>query len=342
MIKFATVGAGWIVDSFLKGAKENAPDFVHDAVYSFSDEEGQAFGAKHGITRIFNDLDKLGESDIDAVYIANPNAFHYPTAKVLLEHGKNVICEKTSVITSAQLANLYKIADEHNVIFMEAMKGLYLPEIDQLTESFKKLGEIHMAKFDFCRYSSKMPALKAGEFPNIFNPRMGAGGLMDMGIYLVYPALYWFGVPNRIQADISLMSTGADACGTVLFNCDPLQKDGSFKNIQVTISYGKTSTSKADNLIMGDLGVLHIDTMECFDNSYIEYVDGTREVITKRDTSFSNMGGEALQFYKYITDREGTAKRYAESRKLTTEVIATMEQIRDIAGIEFPEEIKAL
>ena len=339
MIKFATVGAGWIVDSFLKGAKENAPDFVHSAVYSFSDAEGQAFGAKHGITRIYNDLDALGESDIDAVYIANPNAFHYPTAKTLLEHGKNVICEKTSVITSEQLKKLYEIADEKGVIFMEAMKGLYLPEIHQLTEAFSKLGEIHMAKFDFCRYSSKMPALKAGEFPNIFNPAMAAGGLMDMGIYLVYPALYWFGVPNKILADVSMMSTGADACGTVLFNCAPREENGAFKNIQVTISYGKTSTSKHDNLIMGDLGVLHVDTMECFDNSYIEYVDGTKEVITKRDTSFSNMGGEALQFYKFITDKEGAKERYEQSKKLTTEVIATMEKIREQAGIVFPEHV---
>ena len=257
----------------------------------------------------------------------------------MLEHGKNVICEKTSVITSAQLKKLYEIADEKGVIFMEAMKGLYLPEIHQLTEAFSKLGEIHMAKFDFCRYSSKMPALKAGEFPNIFNPAMAAGGLMDMGIYLVYPALYWFGVPNKIQADVSMMSTGADACGTVLFNCAPREENGAFKNIQVTISYGKTSTSKHDNLIMGDLGVLHIDTMECFDNSYIEYVDGTREVITKRDTSFSNMGGEALQFYKFITDKEGTKERYEQSKKLTTEVIATMEKIREQAGIVFPEHV---
>ena len=80
MIKFATVGAGWIVDSFLKGAKENAPDFVHSAVYSFSEAEGKAFGAKHGITDLYFDLDDLGNSDIDAVYIANPNAFHYSTA----------------------------------------------------------------------------------------------------------------------------------------------------------------------------------------------------------------------------------------------------------------------
>lgn len=342
MIKFCTVGAGWIVDSFIKGAKENAPDFVHSAVYSFSDAEGQAFGAKHGITEIYNDLDELGKSDIDAVYIANPNAFHYPTAKKLLEYGKHVICEKTSVITPAQLKKLYEIADKNNVIFMEAMKGLYLPEIQQLNEAMKKLGEIHMAKFDFCRYSSKMPALKAGEFPNIFNPAMGAGGLMDMGIYLVYPALYWFGVPNKISAQASMMSTGADACGTVMFDCDPLEKNGVFQNVHVTLSYGKTSTSHADNVIMGDLGVLHIDTMECFDNSYIEYVDGTKEPVTKRDTNFSNMGGEALQFYKFITDREGTKERYEQSKVLTTNVIKTMEAIRNQAGIYFPAHVYAL
>ena len=82
--------------------------------------------------------------------------------------------------------------------------------------------------------------------------------------------------------------------------------------------------------------------MECFDNAYIEYVDGTKEVVTKRDTSFSNMGGEALQFYKFITDKEGTKERYEQSKKLTTEVIATMEKIREQAGIVFPEKVYSL
>ena len=72
-----------------------------------------------------------------------------------------------------------------------------------------------MVKLDFCRYSSKYPEYRAGGTPNIFNPRMAAGGLMDMGIYLVYPAIYWFGVPSKIAADASILRTGADACGTV-------------------------------------------------------------------------------------------------------------------------------
>ncbi len=68
-------------------------------------------------------------------------------------------------------------------------------------------------------------------------------------------------------------------------------------------------------------------------------MDGTTEVITKRDTSFSPMGGEALQFYKYITDREGTKARYLESKKLTTEVIANGGELGSRAGIYFPEKL---
>ncbi len=70
------------------------------------------------------DLDKLAESkEVDAVYIANPNAFHCCHSKRLLGGGKHVICEKTSVVTSEQLKS--SMRPRCIVIFMEAMKGLY-------------------------------------------------------------------------------------------------------------------------------------------------------------------------------------------------------------------------
>ena len=102
MVRVCTVGAGWVVDSFLEGMKQAAPDMVHSAVYSFSEAEAKMFSEKHGITTIFTDLEKLAKSDeVDAVYIANPNALHYQTAKILLENGKHVLCEKTCVVTSS-------------------------------------------------------------------------------------------------------------------------------------------------------------------------------------------------------------------------------------------------
>lgn len=330
MVRVCTVGAGWVVDSFLEGMKQAAPDMVHSAVYSFSEAEAKMFSEKHGITTVFTDLEKLAKSDeVDAVYIANPNALHYQTAKILLENGKHVLCEKTCVVTSEQLKILYEIADKNNVIFMEAMKGIYMPEIQVINEAMKKLGDIHMVKLDFCRYSSKYPEYREGGTPNIFNPKMAAGGLMDMGIYLVYPAIYWFGVPSKIAADAAILRTGADACGTVLFH--------SAGNVHITMSYGKASTSHHENLIMGDLGVIHMDSVERFDNCYIEYFDGKKEHLITRDLSVNPWGPETKQFYDFITD-PSTAERYAQSKVLTTQVIAAVEEIRDQADIKFPEE----
>lgn len=69
MVKLATVGTGWIVDMFLEAVKQADPEFVHTAVYSFREEEGQAFAKKHGVEHVYTDLDELGKSDVDVIYI---------------------------------------------------------------------------------------------------------------------------------------------------------------------------------------------------------------------------------------------------------------------------------
>ena len=43
MVKFATVGAGWIVDNFIEAARAWMPDLAHEAVYSFRKEEAESF-----------------------------------------------------------------------------------------------------------------------------------------------------------------------------------------------------------------------------------------------------------------------------------------------------------
>lgn len=45
---------------------------------------------------------------------------------------------------------------------MEAMKGIYMPEMQVINEAMKKIGDIHMVKLDFCRYSSKYPEYREG------------------------------------------------------------------------------------------------------------------------------------------------------------------------------------
>lgn len=329
MVKFATVGAGWIVDNFIEAARAWMPDLAHEAVYSFRKEEAESFAAKHQVKKIYTDLDELGRSDVDFVYIANPNALHYPTSKKLLEYGKHVLCEKTSVVTSEQLERLYQIADENHVVFLEAMKTLYMPQMQKICDAIKKLGNIHMAKFDFCRFSSKYPAFLQGEKPNIFNPALAAGGLMDMGIYSVYPAIYLFGVPQKIDAQAAFMSTGADLAGTALFD---------YKDCHINICWSKGSTSGHDTTIHGSEGVLHIENMEHIGNVYILYSDGRREDIVCWDDSELAMKYEAKKMLDLITDFDSGKEFYQSFRECTRKVIAVMEQIREKAGICFPEE----
>mgnify|MGYP005787768239 FL=1 len=128
MLRFGTIGSGWIVDEYIHGAKDSGL-WELTAVYSRSEERAQAFAEKHGAKSCFTDLEKMAASkEIDAVYIASPNALHYSQSKLFLEHGKHVICEKPLCAQADQVRELQEIARENHVIFLEAIMYLHQPQ----------------------------------------------------------------------------------------------------------------------------------------------------------------------------------------------------------------------
>lgn len=99
MIRFATIGTNWITEAFIRAAKQ-VPSFHLQAVYSRQQETANAFAEKTGATETFTNLHELAASkNVDAVYIASPNAFHAEQAITLMNHGKHVICENRSLLT---------------------------------------------------------------------------------------------------------------------------------------------------------------------------------------------------------------------------------------------------
>ena len=94
MRRFATKGSGWITDEYIHGAKDSGL-WELTAVYSRDRARGEAYAQKHGAKLVFTDVEELARcKEVDAVYIASPNAAHYEQCRVLLEAGKHVICEK--------------------------------------------------------------------------------------------------------------------------------------------------------------------------------------------------------------------------------------------------------
>ena len=127
MLRFGIIGTSWITESYIDGALDSGL-WELTAVYSRTEEKGRAFGTKYGVNTVFTDLTAMVQSDlIDAVYIASPNALHMEHARICLENGKHVICEKPLSAHAETVLELQKLADERGLIFLEAIMFMHLP-----------------------------------------------------------------------------------------------------------------------------------------------------------------------------------------------------------------------
>jgi predicted dehydrogenase len=139
MIRFATIGSGVIVDSFLRGASHD-PRFVFQAVYSRTPERAADFAALYGVGATFTSLQALAACPyVDAVYIASPNAFHAPQAIMMMEHGKHVLCEKPLAYSLAEGKAMVRAARANRVVLMEAMKNTLMPNFTQVRNALPGL-----------------------------------------------------------------------------------------------------------------------------------------------------------------------------------------------------------
>ena len=126
MIKYGVIGSGWIAESFVQGA-QTVEGMQFAAMYSRTYEKGKEFAEKFGCEKIYTDLNEFAESDIDAVYIASPNLFHYEQSKLMLEKGKHVLCEKPITITPDEFSELFSLAKEKKLVYTEAIMMMHFP-----------------------------------------------------------------------------------------------------------------------------------------------------------------------------------------------------------------------
>lgn len=318
MIKYSVIGTSWITDSFIDGAGLYA-QLVFDGVYSRSYENGLEFARKNGAARAFASFEELLACDTDLVYVASPNSCHFEQCRRLLENGKHIICEKPITVTAAEFRELCEIADKNGVIYFEAIMYMHTPARAVLKEAVKKLGIIRSATVDFSQLSSKYASLKSGELPNIFNPKMKTGALNDLGIYCVYPVVDLFGMPNKITSSQNFLSTGADACGSSVFEYD---------DKLVTLTYSKVGQSRGVSQIIGDCGTVTVDSISKTDGIYFYDNHGEKTLLVPETAKKQLMGNEAKSAVEFITDLKNNSAFYKECRKMSENVLECMEKMR--------------
>lgn len=327
MINYATIGSGWIAESFISGCMLHPDKFKLAAVYSRTEQKGTEFGAKFGCGKVYTNLEALAKDpSIDAVYIASPNAFHFIQSKIMLENGKHVICEKPITVTPEELTSLQNLARIKGLVYMEALMAQHLPCRELLVETVKSLGRISHVRFDFSQRSSKYDGYLRGEHQNIFDPKMATGALMDLGVYCVYPLIDLFGKPDSIYAYCNKLSTDIDGEGGAIFH---------YGDFTAELTYSKTGQSHIGSEIIGDNGTLIIPSISKQTDMVVKYTNGTEKKLTDDIEKHVLMSYEAVDFYNYITDPVKHSADYKRITKLSLDVCNTMFLMRKQANIVF-------
>ncbi len=138
---------------------------------------------------------------IDLVVITSPNETHFDYAQKALLAGKDVVLEKPFTITSSDATKLVELAHQNNRVLSVFHNRRYVADFLTIKKLLKEklLGEIVEFEAHYDRYR---PEQKPNAWREENKP--GSGILYDLGSHLIDQALYLFGMPQTITADVRM------------------------------------------------------------------------------------------------------------------------------------------
>jgi predicted dehydrogenase len=187
------------------------PDAELAATGSRSLERATGFAAEFG-GRAHGSYEALvADPEVDVVYVASPHALHEEHARLALEAGKPVLCEKPMTIDAAATAALFDLAADRGLFLMEAMWTACHPTIRKLLALLGD-GEHGTARQVHADLGFVVPGAfgDGDQSDRLLDPALGAGALLDMGIYPLTLAHLVLGEPERLTAAGHLSPTGID------------------------------------------------------------------------------------------------------------------------------------
>lgn len=156
---------------------------------------------------IYRSLEEiLQDNRIELVIVNTPTGTHYEYTKRVLEAGKHVVVEKAFTTTVAEAVALHNLASERGLMLSVFQNRRWDSDFQTVEQVVRNgwLGEILEASFHFDRYKVELSpkAHKETGLP-------GTGLLSDLGPHIIDQALYLFGMPQSLFADIRILREGS-------------------------------------------------------------------------------------------------------------------------------------
>jgi scyllo-inositol 2-dehydrogenase (NADP+) len=182
------------------------PDFELQCILQ---RNGNSAKEKYPTVQVVRNLDEmLAEKRLELIVITTPNDSHFDYTWRALEAGKHVVVEKPFTIHSDEAMKLIEHAKKKNLVLSVFHNRRYVSDFLTIRKLLaeKMLGEIveFEAHYDRYRPEQRPDAWREENEP-------GSGILYDLGAHLIDQALYLFGLPEYITADIRLQRPHARA-----------------------------------------------------------------------------------------------------------------------------------
>lgn len=204
---WAVIGPGNIARDFAKDLEWVKPSQRITAVVGHRQDSIDDFAKEFNVDNRYLEFSRfLEETSANAVYIATPHPQHFEQAHQCIQKGLAVLCEKPMTINAAQSKQLIEASAQYDSFLMEGMWIRFLPSIRQVISFVSEglIGDIITIKASMGYKAPKEPDSR------YFDPALGGGSLLDLGIYPVFLACLLLGRPTSIKARGILSDKGID------------------------------------------------------------------------------------------------------------------------------------
>ncbi len=205
-VRWGILSTGRIARWFATALKDT-PGAVLHAVASRELASAQAFAQEFGAAKAYGSYQALADDpDVELVYIGTPHTMHAANALMALNGGKGVLCEKAFTANRREAEEVVALAREKKLFLMEAMWSRFLPALAEVRRIIGsgEIGPARQITADFGFVSAGGPEHR------LFNPALGGGALLDLGIYPLSLSAALLGPVESVRAQAELGPTGVD------------------------------------------------------------------------------------------------------------------------------------
>ncbi len=133
-MNLAILGAGKIATTMAETVSRMDEVNLY-AIAARDGERAKAFAEKYGADKSYGSYEEmLCDDQVELVYIATPHSHHCEHAKLCINHGKPVLCEKAFTQNAAEAREVLELAHEKKVFITEAMWTRYTPQSRKVRE----------------------------------------------------------------------------------------------------------------------------------------------------------------------------------------------------------------